>query len=220
MKLSDFLTALDKYFKDIFGMVIPGGILLIGLFFLRINEAFAVSIDPEKSNQLILGIIAAYLLGHIIANLRYTLLPQKNHHAIDMTGNPSYQAFNQWAMKKSAEKLSISHSEFHIAYSFKDLRSMAMTVSTKGESLSRRFKFIELLCAGTAVSLIIFAILGGLTSIFKLVKRQPMELEVLISIAVAVLFVWPLTARARTYKNQSDRVPFECAVAEILNKDK
>lgn len=72
MKASDFVEALEKFFLDIIGTVLPGGALIIGIAMtipIPTDLRNASIFRPEKSFDWILLIAAAYAVGHALTNI-------------------------------------------------------------------------------------------------------------------------------------------------------
>lgn len=98
----------------------------------------------------------------------------------------------------------------------RELRSIAMTLSKEGEFLSRKFKFIELLCRASAASLIITALLAFCHLMIQLIGGQPMSLKFIALIVLSFVIAPILLERSKKFRSQSDRVPFSYVVANIL----
>jgi len=117
-----------------------------------------------------------------------------------------------------ADQTIISIPKNSIPNEFNGLRSIAMTLSEEGTFLSRKFKFIELLCRGSATSL---AILSGVI-IYQLYvpfkNGDPMSLKLFWLLMFNLISIVLLWGRAKRFSKRAACVPFDCVVADILNK--
>lgn len=228
MKFSEILDALARHFNDIIGSVIPGAVLLFGLGHLGVLEKLKL---PELSEptiyQLIVWIFAAFLTGHFLSEVNKSVLSRwlGKGKPSDLEKRASFVAFRSWVQNKSgAHSLSLETAPSGggrvLQFGEHELRSMAMTLSDEAKFLSRRFKFIELLCGGTSTALILIATLTLTIELYQLICGlwvEPMKVAlVIIEVCVAL----PLYKRASHFRGISGRVCFDCVMAEILNDQK
>jgi len=228
------LSAFEKHFNDILGVLAPGLLLLAGLQYTGLIGYLDIpALDLKNIGHLFALILASILAGHLADQLGIFIEAMSNRYfgnknrelgvadeaqkdviqddniISHKTDDPhfAFQVFEDWIQNKTGNMAPRTVS---------DLRSIAMSLSKKGEFLSRKFKFIELFCRGSGASLIIISIIALIVIIHQLATIQPMSLK-LISIIMITLFVAPLLFyRSKKFSDFSDSVPFSCAVAEIL----
>lgn len=100
-----------------------------------------------------------------------------------------------------------------------ELRSIAMTLSEEAKFLSRRFKFIELLCAGVSNALWGLALAGLGKMAFQYFNNESMSVMFLALAAAEIAAARILYQRAKRFGRLSNKVCFDCAVADVVQKN-
>lgn len=221
MKLGEFIAALEKFFNDILGTLVPGAILIIGLYYLDALWAFDLPlVDFTSSFNVFLMGIVAYLVGHIIDEINLKIIPKSK---FKLEENSSFLVFKAWVHAQLKEKKidkNFDNSEITIEIPPRSLRSIAMTVSADATYISRRFRFLQLLFRGTATALIMLTILSFVFEVLGLFFGHKFGLSLLVQsvlvIGVATLFY----NRARVFGERSDKACFDCAIATIIHPEK
>ena len=233
MKFGELITALEKFFNDILGSIIPGGLFLIGLWFIGALAWLGLSdLKVSDVGTLFVLVVIAYLLGHVLDEVNrrcFSYVGKDNEKGEE---DRSYHIFRVWVEKQftsvparaadggdggAATPPLVNPADWQ-DLTESDLRSVAMTLSDDAEKLSRRFKFIELCCRGTATALVVVAALAALKLLVQLGCQDPMELKLLLLVLATIGIVPFLYLRANVFRGRSDTVCFDCAVAYLLEK--
>jgi hypothetical protein len=233
MKFTELIAALEKFLNDILGNVIPGGLLLLGLGYLGIPKMMGIEpLDMSDGGVVFVVVIIAYVLGHFIDELnrfirsKYRNEPherKQEKQEKSLKTDRSFLIFTSW-LGKQVDQMGLNRKflkEYGVTDTKKDidigdLRSIAMSLSSEGTFLSRRFKFIELCCRGTATVLAGLAVIALGQIIYNVGYKLPAQKNLLLFILCAMPVAWLLYARARTFRARSATVCYDCAVAEII----
>ena len=217
LKLGEFIAALEKFFNDIMGTLIPGFILLIGLANLGILSFLQFPIvDLSKASSIFAIGILSYLTGHLIDQVNQRFAPSLSYKP---KVNSSYTSFENWvhqylAKQKIDHKIDASDEKVRLGQ--RSLRSVAMTLSADATYISGRFRFLELLFNSTATALVILAILTILLNIFEFIQGFPFSKSLLVRPAIFIVIAMLFYKRASTFGERSDAACFDCALATII----
>lgn len=234
MKFTELIAALEKFLNDILGNVIPGGLLLLGLGYLGIPKMMGIEpLDMSEGGVVFVVVIIAYVLGHFIDELNRFIRsknrsePHERKQEKSLKTDHSFLIFASW-LGKQVDQMGLDRKflkEYGVTDTQRDidigdLRSIAMSLSSEGTFLSRRFKFIELCCRGTATALAGLAVIALGQIIYNVGYKLPAQKNLLLFILCAMPVAWLLYARARTFRARSATVCYDCAVAEIIKAQK
>lgn len=211
MNFAELISALEAFFNEIVGFLVPGGLLLLGLSQLGVLALVGAPLPAElDTGHIILLVFLAYLLGHVLAQLKLVVFGRWKHA---FENEPAYELFSSWVDEQSAGLVDKGGLTPMRGYT---LRGVAMTLSREGQYLSRRFRFIELLCTGSAMALILLALTSFGIVISQWQRGESMDALLLLQGAVEFLIAGLLVFRARRFYRQSVNVSFQCVVADLM----
>jgi hypothetical protein len=240
MKAGEIIEAVERFFLDIIGTVVPGVLLLLG--WRRLFGTPPVSFDlglPGGELWWLLGL--AYVVGHFVTGVgtfltkpgwltmharRYKLTKvlvrplQSDKEVCEAIADRAvYKAFVARATDVMPWLASIPPSELH------EWRSVAMSLATPQENHTvYRFMFISLLNlgAGTVCILLAFAWVAALIATWfhglqpwgsvAFPQRQPFDFSVLI---VGLVLCYFLLERRDAFYCRALRVPFTMGIVKL-----
>jgi hypothetical protein len=236
MSLSQLFEAIDRFFLDIIGTIIPGAAVICGLWivFEVPDSASSVSLlPPTELFDWVLFIVGSYVAGHAVISvgeklvlkifdnsatrwaahalgLKPTVFEEQLLESIEESAD--YRA----VVDQARERYRLSDLSGSGAATVYSWRNIALSIAQDNSYLAWRFMFISQLNLGMATAALI---LVGLW-ILSLVPRSPLEVSVsaglkpwvfTVLVVVSVLF---LERRHRFYE-YSMRVPFSMAVVQL-----
>ena len=240
MKLDTALQEITHFFNDIIGAVVPGFVLLAGLIVMYEGLLSRHELELIIANDYFILVILAvsYSAGHAllaiykdvievifkkIRNKEFELLSQKLkiHRLINgsLENMQSIEASKPYLFFKTFFENNISNNlstELKLNakdWSFHDLRSMAMSISSEAASLGQRFMFVSLLCNGVGTALILLW-LNFLACIWfapHLLKNYSHALPVPVQLVILIFSAIFLIRRGDEFHRRALSVPF-CVV--------
>jgi hypothetical protein len=238
-KVGDLVTTVERFFLDIIGSIIPGGLLMAGWTLLFGLPAMPGKWPSRFSHGLDWALLAlAYVLGHFITSIGQKLTKvgtsstaalirrSKNTGAFDpITNAPTYVAFLRGAVKRWPSYATIPDGNFH------DWRNVAMSLLTPDQNQAvYRFMFISLMSLGVGTVVVL------LTATWLLAKSalyfsflQPWGSSLFPQIpaldigvpAMAVITAYFFFDRRSEFYSRALRTPFSIALVNLeLQKDK
>ena len=240
-KLAELIGSLKDYFNDFVGAIVPGtvlaaGVLWLGADFLPTN---AFSLTWGEWSWLP-GVAVIFLLGHALLSLHDLVArglqllrqrlasgaktprqsPEQSSAATDVEAakgslsimdkaqsNLAYKAFCEVIGPKLTALGVSTKLDFHGA------RNIAMSLSTNGADLGRRFMFISLFCYGTSAAAWMVAVLDVLFLLLGFHKDWVLK-EVLAAALVCAALL--LRRRGSSFELRAFTVPFSVATAGFL----
>lgn len=217
MKPSEFLQALQAFFFDFIGAVVPGTVLLVGLIIVLSGPGDLQSVtDVTENTSWILFVVGAYVLGNIVVGIGGILTKgAANKIRSDLLDHPSVRAFQEQA----ASVGQAGNTAKERGNMFGTLRNMAMSRLTEDKATTYRFMFIALFHLGTAVSVALCIIAFWLLIAFKALRNDLSLVavdwlgSVLVS-AILLLVCCVLFVRWKEFYERSMRLPFPAALAK------
>jgi hypothetical protein len=212
------LASAEKFFLDIIGMVLPGGLLLFCILAIDNNLN---SLVHQKLDQIsiispwALFLAGSYILGYAELSIgewiAKILMPYKPQ---DLKANWSYMVFRDLSQSafsslNNADKNSID----------RDLRNLAMSVAPEINAVVYRFMFVSLFNMGVSVSCILSVLYWLIIGIIFAIKNHslpswPIE-EILIAIFALIISLL-CRYQAREFFRRSQNVPFSQAIAKYI----
>lgn len=230
MKFDNAIETIALFFNDLIGTLIPGIVLCVGLLIMHVGLSAAPFSIVEQHNGFFVLVLLSLLFaaGHALLALHGFLIAGllKKTRLIDkdllkkLEKKKTYLLFREAMGKKIQTILPGQKTESGgVDWSFHDMRNLALSVSTEGTSLGRRFMFISLLCNGVATAFLVMLVDYLLCLSFAphyLVPHAsalPAPLQVLLlSILAGLLF-----RRAEEFYGRAMSTPFAVALSEIIN---
>jgi hypothetical protein len=239
MNAEKFVAAIEKFFLDVIGTILPGLALLAGVWavFGPISLGHGLSLAPPKTDTgWTLTIVVAYVLGHALTGLGEGMVV------------PAVAPLGKWKplrwftrdfgtdqdyfthMKDDAAVLAVAEAAFGKgakpanAKQFKGLRSTAMTFASAQEHTLHRFTFISLLNQGIATALWVIAAMLLIQRLVLAVRGAAGSGEALARAAglAAVLLLVSLLFLERRFDfyRRTLFTPFNIAVAALREQKK
>lgn len=249
MNIDTAIQGITHFFNDIIGAVVPGFILLVGLFVIFEQSLIKQDLVVIISNgYFIFALLAfSYATGHALLALHKELIEvtlkkirykefkirsfefkarkfiDGNSENISITKLSKPYLFFKTYFEESMTKNSVSQLEANIKeWSFNDLRSMAMSVSNEAASLGQRFMFISLLCNGIGTALIIL-LLNFLAAIFfvpHLLRTYQYAYPELVQIVMLFFLAVLFFRRGDEFNKRAHYVPFCVVISKFWKYDK
>ena len=210
MNLESAIAAVERFFLDIIGAVIPGLVVCFGSARVLGTEwtIGTLSVTPGSpgfSWPVAIGV--AYILGHAVDQVaEHLVMPRflgRNRLLAAIADTFNYQAFRQYELQRLPPTSVGSQATRAAAREVRELRNRALTLASE-EDKSRifRFMFLSLFMGGT-VSAIAYLLL-----LWILVRLAPGPWpEVLGAVIVTALLMW----RSWDFYERAQRVPFSMA---------
>lgn len=160
MKVEEATDTIAKFFNDLIGAWVPGAVLTVGLALMHLGPAQIQSIfklgETISASLTCAGILFA--IGHALLALHEQILKKLLSKVgiatpFDEAHAKRRQSYEWFAELVKARQEGTGAKE----WDYKDLRSVALSVSTEASSMGRRFMFISLLCNGVGTALAILA---------------------------------------------------------------
>jgi len=220
MRIEEATDTIARFFNDLIGAWVPGTVLAVGLAIVHIGPKQLQSIfqlgDTFSAALAFAGILFA--LGHALLALHEQVLKKL------LSKVRIAEAFDEIeAKKRQSYKWFVELVEAQLPdpgakdWSYNDLRSVALSVSTEAASMGRRFMFISLLCNGVGTALAILAIDFAACSLFSPELLFAYDHTAPWPAQTLLLFVIALTLfkRGEAFYARAMVTPFSIAVAEL-----
>lgn len=226
MKTDDAIETIARFFNDLIGGLVPGTVFAVGLCIAHLGPRIIVEASISLQNSaLALTIIGLmFAVGHfLMAVFEHVLQPAlkklrvvKKFDEAEATRRQSYTLFADVVNKLRSGDATQVGSEWE----YKDLRSVALSVSAEGASLGRRFMFISLLCNGVGTALVIMTLdfLSCLALNEKLLFPYGVAMNWLVQSALMLLAAAALFKRGELFYGRAMATPFAIAIAELKLK--
>ncbi|WP_146009482.1 hypothetical protein [Deinococcus planocerae] len=195
MDLEKAISAVERFFLDIIGNIIPGGVLLIGIIHLfnpSILPYYALNINISSATWLCIVTIM-YVLGYATSSFSKVII-----RLLKLSGNLRKKFDDKEIAKKIFLRSKIRALASRLEIEAEDsagmfrLRNYILSrVSTEDNYLTRRFRFISLLNIGLASSLLIVMLLTALCTVISIILDRTLiyPFSTIIYIGMALLIV-------------------------------
>jgi hypothetical protein len=245
MGLDKVVEAIDRFFLDLIGTVIPGSTLLIGIWFLLGGPSSVGSIAISSKIDTpgwVLLVVASYALGYAVISVGENIVIPMPVYASAFLHRIPYlgRLVPQVVDSKKAVSAKIQSDPMFVAFVkgikkrgdaafYNDIpdndvnawRSVALTLIQEQSNLANRFMFISLLNLGIATSLLLMFLIFLVVTIGNTFLGWVIPLAVSPWFAI-LLFIVSLffLERRRQFYARSMRVPFSMALAKLTtNQD-
>lgn len=243
MRIEEAAEAVAKFFNDLIGAWVPGAVLTVGLALMHLGPVqLQLMLSLGETALAFLAITGVlFAVGHALLAL-YEQLLQTLLCRVKISGEwlsekvpsmkwpsigPLVKPFNEGdAMKRQSyrwflTKVQNEHSvEKGKAWDYRDLRSVALSVSTEAASLGRRFMFIALLCRGVGTALAVLAVDFAVCSfffpdlLFSYKNAAPWFMQVALLLGVSLV----LFRHGEAFYSRAMATPFSVAAVEVALK--
>ncbi|MFZ6876239.1 hypothetical protein ACO0LF_29600 [Undibacterium sp. Di27W] len=226
MKMDDTMESIARFFNDLIGSILPGVVLAVGLSIMHLGPSKIAEASKSLENAtLTLTVIGLmFAVGHILIAI-FDLVFQpvlracrilKGFDEVEAMERQSYRLFAELVNKFQ----SVDATKVNAEWDYKDLRSVALSVSAEGASLGRRFTFISLLCNGVGTALVIMLIdfLSCLALNQNLLFHHVIALNWVVQSVLILFASVALFKRGEDFYGKAMATPFSIAVAELKLK--
>lgn len=228
MKPEDTLAALTHFFNDFIGAIVPGFSFLFGLFLIHPTLQHEIFFDNSLNTSSIIAILVlSFASGHFLLSVHSVFvepflahLPSWRTEA-DQTRSTEksfiYKEFLKLVLNRLSETQEATSDAPTDKINFRDLRNVAMSLSSSGASLARRFTHISLLCNGLGTAMMVLA--GDLTLCrIALPNLIPYHSSRFVITAVIILLgsSYALLKRAEIFSARALKIPFSVALSEAI----
>lgn len=230
MNTENIVAALEKFFFEIIGQLLPGLLLLTGLYYVLPNE-FVADFYPTNSLGIWVLVGAAYAIGGAICALgNYYLIP---FFLWIMNFRGLFFMLPKRAKKRlvtndDIDKRIIDSPSFDYIKSKLDLpegttletiRNVAMTnIDQKDKETTIRFMMLSLLSQGVASAIILIAIPILFFGLSKYAAPFQVFLYEAGIVLVTVLAALPFVLREREFFDRARRLPLDAYLAVLKSK--
>lgn len=226
MRVDDAVETITRFFNDLIGSLVPGAVLAVGLSVMHFGPAKFIeaskSLESAVMTLTVVGLLFA--AGHVLmAIFELALQPLlrvcriiKPFDEALAKKRQSYGLFAEVVNKLRDGAASPTSTD----WAYKDLRSVALSVSAEGASLGRRFMFISLLCngVGTALMIMMLDFWTCLALNQKLLFPHAVAANWAIQSAMMLFSATALFKRGEVFYGRAMVTPFSIAVAELKLK--
>ncbi|MFM0025333.1 hypothetical protein PQR70_03500 [Paraburkholderia madseniana] len=232
MKIDDALQTLTYFFNDIIGAVIPGLVFGTGLLVIHKDWMTAAELKGLMANgSLVTALIAvSFAAGHILLAVYSGAIEPVLKKIMVVKGDGVTDALRKRQSYALFESLVEGQLKTHPCFKagvptpnwgFHDLRNVALSISSEGSALGRRFMFISLLCCGVGTALLLLGadylacVLFAPRALASYTNAFPPSIQLILILAVAFLCI----RRGDTFYARAMFTPFGIATTTLLMKD-
>ncbi|WP_017908032.1 hypothetical protein [Xanthomonas sp. SHU 199] len=223
MKVEEAADTIAKFFNDLIGAWVPGTVLAVGLVLVHLGPVQLQSIfklgDKITASLTFAGVLFA--IGHTLLALHEQIVKKLLTSfglatPFDEAGAKMRQSYELFVELVKAQQAGAGANNWE----YKDLRSMALSVSTEAASLGRRFMFISLLCNGVGTALAILALdFAACTLLFPQLlfaydHAAPWLIQAILLLGTALV----LFKHGEVFYSRAMTTPFPVAAAELKFK--
>lgn len=248
MKAAEIVEAIERFFLDIIGIIVPGVALLFGFgFVLNIPvqiQSFSI-LSPKESRDWIVLIAASYVLGHAVTSLGHSLLlPGVESIAVRLKKVtimkfcfarlvPQFVVPESELMDKikadpvfkvtvdKLVKITPELSGDREKIKVHSWRNIAMSMAPEQRHTIYRFMFLSQLNLGIATVLFLMAVVWPCASALATWGAIP-EARPLNGwlLAAVIVALWPFLERRYRFYSPAMQVPFSMALVEMQKEVK
>ena len=219
MNPENIVTAIEKFFFEIIGQLLPGFLLLVGFYFV-LPEEFVAKFTPSNSLGYWSLVGASYATGCALTALgSYIFIPA--YLRIVMA------PFISWVLSRRIKDMLISNAEIDTklqdgaAYKFikskfpedaslRTLRNVAMSsINPSDKESTVRFMFLSLLSQGIATSILLLALIQ--TVVWLLIYEWGWDGAgyTALLFLIALIITLPFILREREFFDRARRLPID-----------
>ena len=228
MKSQQWFLALERFFLDIIGTVLPGLVFLVPfLLYVQVftgGKAVPLFSFEQISSQWVLVIAGSYIIGHVLASVGHRILARYVHVlsrgvwgiksqetiASEIIQSKNGSLFEEWV----SGKISNYSREDDSRNALSQLRNIAMSFLTQEQyQLIHRFMFLSLLNLSVAVALLVLCLMSVLSPL--LVKWLGFAIWDGPSLFWFLVLVPFLIERRFTFYKTSMATPFSMALGYL-----
>jgi Nucleoside 2-deoxyribosyltransferase like len=246
MKAGDVIEAIERFFLDIIGTVIPGVALILGFHFLLTTplEIQGFSIFPPKQTfDWVVLITSGYIVGHAVTSIGHSVLLK----GIESISARSRKSAKKWiaslvpkfivaeddlfkkieadpvfkVVTNRVAKLLPELDQNKSAVKVNSWRNIAMSLASDDRHTVYRFMFLSLLNLGVATVLFLIAAIWLFATVLQTAQIvsgvRPLNPLLLVLLLVVC---WPFLERRYLFYATAMQVPFSMAIAALQKESK
>jgi hypothetical protein len=222
MKLDDGIDTITKFFNDLIGALVPGLVLAIGLAAMHGGPGHIQFVgelgEGAATAFTVTGVLFA--LGHLLLAIHEVAVKPLLRKLKITRAFDEQKASARQSCVMFNELITTGSNSSKPLWDYRDLRSVALSVSDEAASLGRRFMFISLLCNGVGTALLLVGLnyliclrfFPGLLFIYD--QAAPWWLQAVLLFSAACF----LFKQADLFYERAMTTPFSVAVAELKFK--
>lgn len=223
MKIEEAIDTIAKFFNDLIGAWVPGAVLAVGLALMHLgpSQLQAIFKFANSGAAALTGAGLLFAIGHMLLavyehGVKWLLTRLEISKKFDESELKKRQSFVWFAEFVQAPQVGGNATD----WSYRDLRSVALSVSPEAASVGRRFMFVSLLCNGVGTALSIIAVdfstceLLSPRLLYPYEHAPPWFVQVLLLFGVACV----LFKQGAVFYSRAMATPFSIAVAVLKFK--
>jgi len=228
MKVDDAVETLTRFFNDLVGTLIPGGVLVLGLATMHLGPGKVQSVGRalESWGPALAALTILFAVGHGLLAFHSTVLEPllsqlkvtKPFNQESAMTRQSFVLFQKLISSHTRVKEVMGEEVSNLTWTYNDLRNVALSISTEASSLGRRFMFIALLCHGVGAAIVLMlvdylvCVFFAPNILFPYLNAWPVIIQVVLMLLVAGMFF----RRGEAFNSRAMTTPFSVAVADLI----
>lgn len=227
MKVDDAVETLTRFFNDLIGNLVPGAVLACGLSVMHLGPrgsiALTKALDGAGTYWLAVGVLFATghallaLFEQVIQKILWRIHVTTKFDEVAAATRTSYTTFLTIVQEVASAG---GQAQASSSWGYRDLRSVALSTSSEGGAIGRRFMFISLLCngVGVAIAVMLLDFISCLIFAPRLLHSYAQAPVWWVQIALMLLLIHVLFRQGETFYARAMTTPFSIAIAEIKLK--
>lgn len=230
MKPENIVVALEKFFFEIIGQLLPGYLLLVGLHFVLPDQLVKNFIPTSDAGYwAVVGV--AYVIGGALTTLgSYVFVPIY----LNVVSLRAFSWFFSSRMKNilqsnkevdekliKSETYKVISSKFSSTPTISTIRNVAMSsIAQPDKETTIRFMFLSLLSQGIATGIFILTSVYCVTLFINLGFNWSAILGVSVTLFITFILVLPFILREREFYDRARRLPIDSYLAILKTESK
>lgn len=223
--MENIITALEKFFYEVIGQLLPGAFLLVGLYFILPTEITSNYV-PETDFGIWLFVAAAYCFGAAVSSIgSYFAIPLYLNIAKPIVRNLPGSRIEEILVSNQVmkdrhikcEAFNIIRRHFEGVSSLDAIRNISMSsIDSAHRETTVRFMFLSLLSQGVATSVLILTIALSTSFFFNEQSLWPERIGMFVLVLiVGAIVALPFILREREFYERARRLPLDCYLAQL-----
>ncbi len=241
MKTTDIVDAIERFFLDIIGTIVPGAVLILGISWIwskPVDIARQLPLISNSQYRWIILFVGSYVAGHALTSLGENivvkgvvrlkksrvgkaLLPRSiiptDELFAKIKDDPTFEALTKDVLDDIPSLVPAKTENLSVAA----WRSIAMSIAPEQRYTVYRFMFISLFNLGIATAFILIAVFWWVLAIIRVI--DPYQIGNLASARYSLLLLiasFPFLERRFHFHKTAMEVPFSMALVELRQRPK
>jgi hypothetical protein len=232
MQTSSFVEAIERFYLDLVGLLVPGGVLVLGLWFLwgQPNTLGSMSLNSIDSNGVLLILLLAYISGHLCASIgerlilpivdRIPFVKSRPQIAVDIGNSQVFiraveQMQSVYPQLNLGEKPNKNNRE--VSRYVRDWRNYAITIIQENDEIFYRFMAISQLNLGIASAFISLSVIGLLFNLLQRLNVQTPLPPSLLACGTIIVLSGFFLERQQEFYRRSISLPFSLVTVKLTD---